>query len=135
LTQQNTGSSGVDFSIDDIERVSRNTPLLADLKPGGGFTAVDLHRAGGVGLILRRLLDAGLLHGDAATVTGAALPDGDMITLDVAPCTVDVELTDSTIAARLEAWTAPPPRYESGVMAKYARLAGSAAAGAVTSAG
>lgn len=67
--------AGVEFSIDDIERISRRTPLLADLKPGGRFTAVDLHRAGGVGVIINRLLEAGLLHGDALTVTGRTLSE------------------------------------------------------------
>ncbi|MGQ0560600.1 MAG: dihydroxy-acid dehydratase domain-containing protein [Gemmatimonadota bacterium] len=270
--------AGVDFTIDDIERVSRNTPLLADLKPGGRFTAVDLHRAGGVGVILRRLLDAGLIHEDAPTVTGrtiaeeaadagetpgqqvvrgndaplkpfgglvimkgnlapegavlkvaghermhhrgparvfereedafaavsngsiqkgdviviryegprggpgmremlgvtaalvgaglgahvalltdgrfsgatqglmaghvspeaalrgpiAALRDGDVIVFDVAKRSIDVELSAADLAARLDGWCPPPARYESGVMAKYARLVGSAATGAVT---
>jgi dihydroxy-acid dehydratase len=65
----------VDFTIDDIERISRQTPLLADLKPGGLFTAVDMHRAGGVGVIMRRLINAGLLHGDALTVTGRTIAE------------------------------------------------------------
>ncbi len=65
--------AGVEFDIDDIERVSARTPLLADLKPGGRFVARDLHDAGGVGLLAQRLLDAGLLHGDAPTVTGLTL--------------------------------------------------------------
>jgi len=64
------GEVGVDLSLDDIDRLSRRTPLLADLKPGGRFTAVDLHRAGGIRLVARRLLEAGVLHGDAPTVTG-----------------------------------------------------------------
>lgn len=270
--------AGVEFGIDDIERVSSGTPLLADLKPGGRFTAVDLHRAGGVGVILRRLLDAGLLHGAAPTVTGrsiaaesacatedpaqqvvrplatplkasgglvimkgnlapdgavlkmaghervhhrgparvfereeaafaavsaarisagdvivirnegprggpgmremlgvtaalagaglgahvalltdgrfsgathglmaghiapeaalggpiAAVRDGDTITIDVAARTITIDLTDAELAARLGEWTPPAPRYENGVMAKYARLVGSASTGAVT---
>ncbi|MGQ0812838.1 MAG: dihydroxy-acid dehydratase [Gemmatimonadota bacterium] len=270
--------AGVDFTIDDIERISRKTPLLADLKPGGRFTAVDLHRAGGVGVILCRLLEAKLLHGDALTVTGrtiaaeakcvtetagqevvranqaplkpfggliimkgnlapegavlkvaghertyhrgparvfereedafaavsasriekgdvivirnegprggpgmremlgvtaalagaglgahvalltdgrfsgathglmaghiapeaalcgpiAALRAGDMIVIDVASRRIDVELDDATLAARLKDWSPRPRAYETGVMAKYARLVGSAATGAVT---
>jgi dihydroxy-acid dehydratase len=63
----------VEFTIDDIERISRQTPLLADLKPGGRFTAVDLHRAGGVGVLIRRLLEKRLIHGDALTVTGRTI--------------------------------------------------------------
>ena len=272
--------AGVAFTIDDIERISRRTPLLADLKPGGRFTAVDLHRAGGVGVILSRLLDAGLLHGQALTVTGrtiaeevgatieaneqqvvrpfdqplkafgglvimkgklapegavlkvaghermyhrgparlfereedafaavshgviregdvvvirnegprggpgmremlgvtaalagaglgtsvalltdgrfsgathglmaghvspeaalggpiAALHEGDIIVIDVANRSIDVEIDDAEIAARLREWSPARPAYENGVMAKYARLVGSAAEGAVTSA-
>jgi dihydroxy-acid dehydratase len=63
----------VEFTIDDIERISRRTPLLADLKPGGRYTAVDLHRAGGVGVVIGRLLEKGLIHGDALTVTGRTI--------------------------------------------------------------
>ena len=268
----------VEFTIDDIERISRKTPLWADLKPGGRFTAVDLHHAGGVGVIIQRLLNAGLLHGEASTVTGrtigeeagciretdaqqvvkplhqplkpfgglvimkgnlapegavlkvaghervyhrgparvfereedafeavsqnriregevvvirnegprggpgmremlgvtaalvgaglgahvalltdgrfsgatqglmaghvapeaalggpiAALHDGDIIVIDVTNRRIDVELADAVLAARLAEWRPAPRRYESGVMAKYACLVGSAAAGAVT---
>jgi dihydroxy-acid dehydratase len=64
---------GIDLDIDDFERISRNTPLLADLKPGGRFVATDLYRAGGVPLILGRLLDAGILHPDEMTVTGRTI--------------------------------------------------------------
>ncbi|HXF82663.1 MAG TPA: dihydroxy-acid dehydratase [bacterium] len=66
---------GVDLAIDDFDRISRRTPLLADLRPGGRFTAVDLHRAGGTRLLLRRLLEGGLMHGDALTVTGRTLAE------------------------------------------------------------
>ena len=270
----------VEFTIDDIDRISRKTPLLADLKPGGRFTAVDLHRAGGVGLILQRLLQADLLDGAAQTVTGrtigeevacvseapsqqvvrpleqplkpfgglvimkgnlapegavlkvaghermhhrgparvfereedafeavsrgairegdvvvirnegprggpgmremlgvtaalngagfgssvalltdgrfsgathglmaghvapeaavggpiAAVRDGDTITIDVANRTIDVDLTPAEIAARLRGWTPRPTAYQSGVMAKYAMLVGSASEGAITGA-
>ena len=64
---------GIDLSLDDFDRVSRRTPLLADLKPGGRFTAVDLHRAGGIRLVAHRLLAAGVLHRDALTVTGRSI--------------------------------------------------------------
>jgi dihydroxy-acid dehydratase len=60
----------IELEIDDFERISKETPLLADLKPGGSFVATDLYKAGGVGLIAKRLAEAGLLHGDALTVTG-----------------------------------------------------------------
>ena len=268
----------VDFTIDDIERVSRATPLLADLKPGGRYVASDMHAAGGVGILARRLLEGGYLHGDCPTVTGrtigeesrrapetpgqpvvrdlerplkpfgglvilkgnlapdgavlkiaghertyhrgparvfdreedafaavaegriqpgdvvviryegprggpgmremlgvtaalngaglgesvalltdgrfsggthglmvghvapeaaaggpiAALREGDVVVFDVEKRRLDVELDTLEIDRRLGAWTEPPPRYTRGVMAKYARLVGSAAFGAVT---
>ena len=62
--------AGVDLRIGDFDRISERTPLLADLKPGGRFVATDLYRAGGIGLVAKRLLEAGLLKGDALTVTG-----------------------------------------------------------------
>jgi dihydroxy-acid dehydratase len=65
--------SDIDLAIDDFEEISRRTPLLADLKPGGRFVATDLYRAGGVPLILKRLSEAGLLHRDAITVTGQTI--------------------------------------------------------------
>jgi dihydroxy-acid dehydratase len=64
---------GVDLAIDDIDRISRRTPLLCDLKPGGRFAAVELHRAGGIALLTRRLIDGGYVDGDALTVTGRSL--------------------------------------------------------------
>jgi dihydroxy-acid dehydratase len=64
---------GIDLDIDDFECISKKTPLLADLKPGGRFVATDLYRAGGVPLVLKRLLDAGILHGDEMTVTGRTI--------------------------------------------------------------
>lgn len=270
--------AGVELSIDDFDRLSAETPLLADLKPGGRFMALDLHLAGGVGLIVRRLMDAGLIDGDAPTVSGrtlaeetagvqeapgqqvvrslddplktsgglvilrgslapegcvvkvaghkrlhhrgparvfdreedafaavqasqiqagdvvviryegpkggpgmremlgvtaalsgaglgetvtlltdgrfsgathglmaghvapeaavggpiAAIREGDMISFDIPNRRLDVELTDEEIAERLRDWAPPVPRYRTGVMAKYARLVGSASEGAVT---
>jgi len=67
--------AGVELELDDFDRISRRTPLLADLKPAGRFVAPDLHRAGGVALVAHRLLEAGLLHGDALTVTGRTLAE------------------------------------------------------------
>jgi dihydroxy-acid dehydratase len=65
--------AGVEMDIDDFERISRSTPLVADLKPGGRFVATDLYKAGGVGVITKRLADAGVLHADALTVTGRTI--------------------------------------------------------------
>ena len=67
--------AGLPLHIDDFDRISRQVPLLADLKPGGRFMATDLHRAGGIRLVAKRLLDAGLLHGDQMTVTTRTIAD------------------------------------------------------------
>ncbi len=269
---------GIPLTIDDFDRISSKTPLLADLKPGGRFVANDLYRAGGIALVARRLLDAGILNADEITVTGktikeeaskasetpgqevlrplsdpikptgglvilkgnlapegsvlkvagherpshrgparvfdaeddvlpsiergqikagdvvviryegpvggpgmremlavtgalvgaglgdsvalltdgrfsgathglmvghvapeaarggpiAAVQDGDTIVFDVESRRLDVELSDEELKERLSRWTPPPPRYKSGVMAKYARLVSSACQGAVT---
>jgi dihydroxy-acid dehydratase len=273
--------AGVPLVIDDFNPVSQRTPLLADLKPGGRYVAVDMHRAGGTPVIARRLIEGGLIDGTAPTVTGrtladeaaeavetpgqdvirplaaplkptgglvilrgnlapagcvvkvsgagqashtgparvfeseedafaavqggrivpgdvvvirhegpkggpgmremlgvtaaimgaglgdsvalltdgrfsgatrglmaghvapeavaggpiAALRDGDVVTFDIANLRLDVALSDEEIAARLAAYTPPPPRYTSGVLAKYAHLVSSAAEGAITTPG
>jgi dihydroxy-acid dehydratase len=62
--------AGIELDIDDFDEISRRTPLLADLKPFGRFVATDLYRAGGVPLLVKRLAEAGVLRGDAMTVTG-----------------------------------------------------------------
>src|SRR5581483_3289384 len=62
--------AGVALELEEFNRVSERTPTLADLKPGGRFVATDLYQAGGAPLVAKRLLDAGLFHGDAMTVTG-----------------------------------------------------------------
>jgi dihydroxy-acid dehydratase len=64
---------GVELAIDDFDEISSRTPLLCDLKPGGQYVAPDLYEAGGVPLVLKRLKEAGLLHPDAITVTGATV--------------------------------------------------------------
>jgi len=61
--------AGVELSIDDFDRVSARTPLIADLKPGGRFVATDLYRAGGIRLLAGRLNQAGVLHSECMTVT------------------------------------------------------------------
>ena len=67
--------AGVTLKLDDFDRISNLTPLLADLKPSGRFVAADLHKAGGNRLVARRLMEAGLLHRDCLTVTGQNLAD------------------------------------------------------------
>jgi dihydroxy-acid dehydratase len=268
----------VPLDIDDFDRIAARTPTTCDLKPGGRFVAKDLYEAGGIAVVAKRLLDAGLLHADAQTVTGktigqhareaeetpgqevvrpledpvkqtgglailrgnlapegcvvklsghervhhrgparvfeseedamaavtaraivagdvvvirnegpaggpgmremlavtaalvgeglgeevalltdgrfsgathgfmaghvapealvggpiAAVRDGDVITIDVPNRRMDVELEEDEIARRVAAYVPPPPAYEHGVLAKYARLVGSASEGAVT---
>jgi dihydroxy-acid dehydratase len=61
---------GVDLEIDDFDRIARRTPIIADMKPWGRFVMLDIDRSGGVPAIMRELLDAGLLHAEAMTVTG-----------------------------------------------------------------
>jgi dihydroxy-acid dehydratase len=65
--------AGVPLQIDDFDAISRRTPLIADLKPGGKYTAIDLGRAGGIGLVARRLVEGDLLHGDQMTVSGLTI--------------------------------------------------------------
>ncbi len=270
--------AGVELTLDDFDRVSARTPLIADLKPAGRFVATDLHHAGGSLLVMKRLIDGGSLKGDVPTVTGrtlaeeaanavetpgqevvrpfgrplklhgglvilsgnlapdggvlklsgteralhrgparvfdseeaafeavqqqaikagdvvviryegpnggpgmremlavtaaivgaglgdsvalmtdgrfsgatrgftvghvspeasrggaiAAVRDGDIIVIDVEQRRLDVELSADEIAARLAAWSPPAPRYQTGVLAKYARLVSSASTGAIT---
>jgi dihydroxy-acid dehydratase len=65
--------AGVQLTIDDFDRIAWQTPLLADLKPGGRFVATDMFRAGGVAVVANRLAEAGLLHEDASTVSGRTI--------------------------------------------------------------
>ena len=64
---------GVKLTIDDFDQINRKVPLLADLKPGGRFTAADLYAAGGTTLVAKRLLEAGILHAGQPTVTGQTI--------------------------------------------------------------
>ncbi|MEC4673697.1 MAG: dihydroxy-acid dehydratase [Nitrospirota bacterium] len=66
---------GVPLDIDDFDAINQRIPLLADLKPGGKYVSADLYQAGGTRLVAKRLIDAGLLHGDCLTVTGRSLKD------------------------------------------------------------
>jgi dihydroxy-acid dehydratase len=67
--------AGVTLDIDDFDRVSERTPIIADLKPGGRFVAVDMDRAGGSKLLGKRLLDADLLDGEQLTATGKTIAE------------------------------------------------------------
>ncbi|MEW9617868.1 dihydroxy-acid dehydratase [Shinella sp. S4-D37] len=68
-------AAGIDWTLDDFERVRRKVPVLCDLKPSGRYMAVDLHAAGGIPQVLKILLKAGLLHGDCLTITGRTLAE------------------------------------------------------------
>ncbi|HKY22489.1 MAG TPA: dihydroxy-acid dehydratase [Vicinamibacterales bacterium] len=65
--------AGVELNIDDFDRISAKVPLLADLKPSGRFVATDMYKAGGAGLIAKRLKEAGILKSNAMTVTGRTI--------------------------------------------------------------
>ena len=67
--------AGIELNIDDFDRISARTPLIADLKPGGRFVANDLYKAGGIQLVAKRLIEAGLIHEDTLTVTGKTLKE------------------------------------------------------------
>lgn len=68
-------AAGVEWTIDDFERVRQKTPVICDLKPSGKYLAVDLHRAGGIPQVMKVLLNAGLLHGDCLTITGQTIAE------------------------------------------------------------
>ena len=67
--------AGIRFTMDDVVNIMRRTPYIADLKPGGKYVALDVHRVGGIPVILKALMDGGLLHGDCITVTGKTLAE------------------------------------------------------------
>ena len=67
--------AGVPLNIDDFDRISERTPLIADLVPGGRYTAVDVYKAGGIQLIAKRLIEGGKADGSALTVTGKTLAE------------------------------------------------------------
>jgi len=68
-------SAQVELDLDDFERIRAETPHFADLKPSGRYVATDLHRVGGIPLVMKMLLEAGLLHGDLPTVTGKTVAE------------------------------------------------------------
>ncbi len=67
--------AGIRFTMDDVVEIMRRTPYIADLKPGGKYVAFDVHKVGGIPVIIKALLDGGLLHGDCLTVTGKTLAE------------------------------------------------------------
>jgi dihydroxy-acid dehydratase len=81
--------AGVDLQLDDFDRISRRTPHLVDVRPAGRFVMSDLDRVGGVPVVMKELLDAGLLHGDALTVTGKTQAEN---LAEVAPPAPDGEI-------------------------------------------
>lgn len=68
-------SIGVELTIDDFETIRRKVPVLCDLKPSGKYVATDLHDVGGIPLVMKMLLKAGLLHGDCMTITGKTVAE------------------------------------------------------------
>jgi dihydroxy-acid dehydratase len=68
-------AAGVPLVLDDFEAIRARVPVLCDLKPSGRFVTTDFHRAGGVPQVMRMLLDHGLLHGDAVTITGRTVAE------------------------------------------------------------
>jgi len=67
--------AGIRFTMQDVAEIMRRTPYIADLKPGGRYVALDVHNIGGIPVILKALLDGGLLHGDCMTVTGRTMAE------------------------------------------------------------
>jgi dihydroxy-acid dehydratase len=90
--------AGLSLSIDDFDRISSRTPILADLKPGGRFVATDLYAAGGTALVAKRMLDAGLLRGECLTVTGRTLAEEAQAAKET-PGQQVVRTTDSPVKA------------------------------------
>ncbi|MGE1002452.1 dihydroxy-acid dehydratase [Ralstonia pseudosolanacearum] len=68
-------AAGVEWTIDDFERVRQRVPVICNLKPSGQYVATDLHKAGGIPQVMKILLNAGLLHGDCITITGKTLAE------------------------------------------------------------
>jgi dihydroxy-acid dehydratase len=98
-------AAGVEWTIDDFERVRRKTPVICDLKPSGKYLAVDLHQAGGIPQVMKVLLKAGLLHGDCLTITGQTIAE---VLKDVP----DVPRADQDVIRPIEA-----PMYAEGHLA------------------
>ena len=82
-------AAGVEWTIDDFERVRRKVPVICNLKPSGRYLAIDLHRAGGIPAVMKVLLEAGLLHGDCMTITGKTVAEN---LADVPPLRADQDV-------------------------------------------
>ncbi len=67
--------AGIEFTLDDVCKIFRKTPYIADLMPGGKYTATDLYHVGGIEIVMKELLAAGYLHGDCMTVTGKTIAE------------------------------------------------------------
>jgi dihydroxy-acid dehydratase len=91
--------AGVDLSLDDFNRIAARVPHIADMKPGGKFHMTDLDRIGGVPVVMKHLLDAGLLHGDVLTVTGKTMAENLAAIDPPAPDGVVVHPLDDAIDA------------------------------------
>ena len=85
-------AAGVEWTIDDYERMRKKIPVIADLKPSGKYLAIDLHRAGGIPAVMKVLLEAGLLHGDCMTITGKTVAEN---LADVPPLRTDQDVIRS----------------------------------------
>ncbi len=87
----------VELELEDFDRISRRVPHLVDVRPAGRFVMSDLDRVGGVPVVMQQLLDAGLLHGDCRTVTGATVAENLAATASPAPDGVVVHPFDAPI--------------------------------------
>ncbi|HET7235252.1 MAG TPA: dihydroxy-acid dehydratase [Actinomycetota bacterium] len=103
--------AGVDLSLDDFDRISRTVPHLVDVRPAGRFVMQDLDRVGGVPVVMKELLDASLLHGDAMTVTGKTIAEN--------LAAMDIPAPDGTVVHPF----ADPIHAEGGTAILYGSLA------------
>jgi dihydroxy-acid dehydratase len=85
--------AGVDLTLDDFQRINENTPIIADLRPSGKYVMYDLFKIGGTGVVMKQLLNAGLLHGDCLTVTGKTLAENLASIPDELPANQDLLYT------------------------------------------
>jgi dihydroxy-acid dehydratase len=103
--------AGVDLKLDDFDRISREVPHLVDVRPAGRFVMQDLDRVGGVPVVMKELLDAGLLHGDCLTVTGKTIAEN--------LAEIDISAPDGTIVHPLD----EPIHAEGGTAVLFGSLA------------